>query len=216
MSKRGRSEGEIRTIVKQACNHSGIWPEMQTVTGIDFNSKDQYWAKIADDELVSIHKRDYKKLPFERAIGDICSLQPLTAIWLFKEPVDAIDYRVLVNPFSHYIAVEGYVGHFDMQGKMAAVYWSLQAEIADSGHHALDIPPKLWKKMVIGNGNASKEDVKEWAIQMYSLPGEFTFDAYDAVAIAHAANYLVYSNGELTNTPSEDLKVVLNGKDDNR
>lgn len=51
--------------------------------------------------------------------------------------------------------------------------------------------PSQWRKQVGLPGNASKQDVQEWGIELgCSHPG-WTADAYDALAIAHATRTLL-------------------------
>lgn len=53
----------------------------------------------------------------------------------------------------------------------------------------MDIPHSLvdngtWKKGVIGNGHATKEEIKAWAIAMLKMPEGLAQDYYDAACIA--------------------------------
>lgn len=47
--------------------------------------------------------------------------------------------------------------------------------------------PKVWKKLVLGNGNASKQDIMDWAVSQGFAPE--TQDQADAIAIAHYGYY---------------------------
>lgn len=48
------------------------------------------------------------------------------------------------------------------------------------------VHPSVWKKTLLGNGNASKDQVKAWVMKLYpSLGSKRVQDVYDAVAIAH-------------------------------
>jgi len=53
----------------------------------------------------------------------------------------------------------------------------------DAGHSLVD--PGTWKKAVLGNGHASKEEIKAWALAHFAgLADDHPQDTYDATCIA--------------------------------
>ena len=46
------------------------------------------------------------------------------------------------------------------------------------------VDPGTWKKAVLGNGHASKDDIKAWAIRALGVPDGQEQDIYDAALIA--------------------------------
>jgi len=60
------------------------------------------------------------------------------------------------------------------------------------GHSLVD--PGVWKKAVLGNGHASKDEIKAWVLAHYTLDPNLPQDAFDATAIAH---FGVKGGGEL-------------------
>jgi Holliday junction resolvasome RuvABC endonuclease subunit len=55
-----------------------------------------------------------------------------------------------------------------------------------------ELAPQTWKKLTVGKANASKDDVRAWAVLEpgWTLPGHWTQDAIDAYAIAYAGRQL--------------------------
>lgn len=47
-----------------------------------------------------------------------------------------------------------------------------------------EVDPGTWKKTLLGNGHASKEQIKAWVIANFEVLDDLTQDQYDAYAIA--------------------------------
>lgn len=62
-------------------------------------------------------------------------------------------------------------------GVMRAALWRY-----DVPHSLVD--PGVWKKALLGNGRASKEEIKAWSIARFGLEDTLAQDVYDAAAIA--------------------------------
>jgi len=53
---------------------------------------------------------------------------------------------------------------------------------ADIPHSLID--PSVWKTNTMGTSNVSKEEIKQWAMVRFELPGNLEQDHYDAACIA--------------------------------
>ena len=86
------------------------------------------------------------------------------------------------------------IGIEDPRGNSAGIIYRAQGAILaclPTSTLVHPLIPSEWRKLVGLPGNASKQDVREWGIELgCSHPG-WTADAYDALAIAHATRTLL-------------------------
>jgi len=66
----------------------------------------------------------------------------------------------------------------------ACVLGAIRLILGDAGLHYSLVDPGTWKKAVLGNGHASKDDIKAWAVRALGLIDGQEQDAYDAACIA--------------------------------
>ncbi len=68
---------------------------------------------------------------------------------------------------------------------LAQVVGGVKLSLRDADIFFFEVDNKLWKKGVLGMGNASKEHIKKFAIKRWKIPKDWDQDFYDSVCIAY-------------------------------
>jgi Holliday junction resolvasome RuvABC endonuclease subunit len=105
--------------------------------------------------------------------------------------VDVVD-RHLANEHPDLIALEspivGATGNLQTTIKLAMVAGAVMAYLVEQNLPVILVPPGTWKKTAVGNGAASKEEVRTWACATWPHM-VFNYDRADAVGLAMHAQH---------------------------
>lgn len=89
------------------------------------------------------------------------------------------------KPNKIYIEEAIYVSNFKTSRAISEVIGNLKILCRNKGFEFEMVPNKTWKKEIIGNGNASKDDIRKWVVDHYKKVGnDGPQDLYDAICIA--------------------------------
>ena len=86
-----------------------------------------------------------------------------------------------------------YLNNIKTSFEIARTVYSVELACKFSGVECFGIDPPVWKKLVLGNGKANKEDIKKFAYTKWSTTHFKTQDLCDAACIGFYS-YLLFSN----------------------
>jgi len=108
--------------------------------------------------------------------------------WLALQ--DWLDLRIKRDDMKeHKVFIEEppYVHNHRTAMLLSATYGVVSTVFASNGFEVLGVPVSEWKKVVVGKGNATKEEVRRWAVEMWPNIGveSLSQDEIDALAVFH-------------------------------
>jgi len=83
-----------------------------------------------------------------------------------------------------YIEEPIYCGSFKATVAMGMVAGAIVVALEDVGIPYSFVGNSVWKKSLIGRGNATKDEIKAWVIARFGVDSDMRQDIYDAIAIA--------------------------------
>ena len=80
--------------------------------------------------------------------------------------------------------------------EIARMVYAIELACSFNGITSFDVSPPVWKKLVLGNGKANKEDIKKFAYTKWSTTHFKVQDLCDAACIGFYS-YLLFSNKDI-------------------
>jgi len=150
------------------------------VVGIDPDTKAITWA-VTDTEAPGIVHVGRVEAKGRRAEDRLCML-----VDLFYHAIpefDTCDWIYVERP----VVVGGGARKINRKAiiDQSIVVGAIRALLYLRGQNHTLVDPGTWKRAVLGDGHASKEDIKRWALAHFKgLKDDHPQDFYDAVCIA--------------------------------
>lgn len=164
------SESSTLYAVRKGSSIAGIDPDTKAITIVVLSRKPTTFGVeefVVSRRVEAAGRRaDDRFLDLARQIRDVLHIIPNAgASWCYLE-------RPMVGPNRK--------GAIDM----GQVVGMIRAELdrLDMPHSMVD--PGVWKKALLGNGHATKEEIKEWSVRHLGMANDLKQDYYDAACIA--------------------------------
>ncbi len=97
--------------------------------------------------------------------------------WLMERRVEGQHLKV-------YIEEPVYVQNFNTHMKLSCIYASVALACIGLNLFPVAVHNKTWKKEVLGNGNADKDEIRVRSLLMFDIEDGHEQDIYDALCVA--------------------------------